>query len=96
MFFFEGARGGKIHLSISRKNSGMKLKLSITTLAKVNYQIDTDAIKENLIPNKITNHQSGIGYTSKADLLNVALFGMIAKEWRNKVATTQIALFARK
>lgn len=52
------------------------------TLAKVNYQIHTDAIKENLIPHKITSQQAGIVYASEADLLNVALFGMTAKEWR--------------
>src|SRR5699024_10167900 len=52
------------------------------TLAKVNYQIHTDAIKENLIPHKITKQQAGMVYASEADLLNVALFGMTAKEWR--------------
>jgi len=49
------------------------------TLAKVNYQIHTDAIKENLIPIEITKQQIGIVYATEADLLNVALFGMTAK-----------------
>jgi len=49
----------------------------------VNYQIHTDAIKENLIPHKITKVQAGIVYASEADLLNVALFGITAKEWRD-------------
>ncbi|MGV3609356.1 MAG: KilA-N domain-containing protein [Fluviicola sp.] len=51
-------------------------------LAKVNYQIHTDAIKENLIPREITKHQISIVYANEADLLNVALFGITAKEWR--------------
>lgn len=52
------------------------------TLAKVNYQIHTDAIKENLIPKAITKQQAGFVYATEADLLNVALFGFTAKEWR--------------
>ena len=52
------------------------------TLAKVNYKIHTDAIKERLIPPRITKTQSGVIYASEADLLNVALFGMTAGEWR--------------
>ena len=54
------------------------------TLAKVNYRIHTDAIKTNLIPARISNNakQSSFVYASEADLLNVALFGMTAKEWR--------------
>lgn len=54
------------------------------TLAKVNYHIHTDAIKENLIPKEITRQQAGFVYASEADLLNVALFGFTAKEWREK------------
>lgn len=54
------------------------------TLAKVNYRIHTDAIKENLIPKEITKQQSVFIYANEADLLNVALFGMTAKEWRDK------------
>ena len=54
------------------------------TLAKVNYQIHTDAIKEHLIPQEITKEQARIVYANEADLLNVALFGTTAKEWRSK------------
>lgn len=54
------------------------------TLAKVNYKIHTDAIKENLVPDKVTKAQSNIIYASEADLLNVALFGITAKQWRDK------------
>jgi len=53
------------------------------TLAKVNYQIHTDAIKENLIPKEVTKDQAGWVYASEADLLNVALFGITAKAWRD-------------
>lgn len=49
----------------------------------MNYQIHTDAIKENLIPAEITKQQANFVYASEADLLNVALFGMTAKEWRD-------------
>jgi hypothetical protein len=52
------------------------------TLAKVNYHIHTDAIKENLIPAALSPVQKSFVYANEADLLNVALFGMTAKEWR--------------
>jgi len=52
------------------------------TLAKVNYKIHTDAIKERLIPPLLTAAQTGIIYASEADLLNVALFGITAAQWR--------------
>lgn len=45
-------------------------------------RIHTDAIKENLIPHEITKQQAGLVYATEADLLNVALFGMTAKDWR--------------
>ena len=51
-------------------------------LSKTNYRIHTDAIKENLIHNKLTKAQIGITYSDEADLLNVALFGSTAKEWK--------------
>jgi hypothetical protein len=54
------------------------------TLAKVNYQIHTDAIKENLIPPELNKLQINRIYAEEADLLNVALFGCTAKEWREK------------
>ena len=53
------------------------------TLAKVNYIFHTDAVKEYLVPARIYNtKKEGVYYASEADLLNVALFGMTAKEWR--------------
>lgn len=52
------------------------------TLAKVNYKIHTDAIKDKLIPPRITRAQANHIYANEADLLNVALFGMTAGEWR--------------
>jgi hypothetical protein len=52
------------------------------TLAKVNYKIHTDAIKERLIPPRLTVAQTSIIYASEADLLNVALFGITAAQWR--------------
>ncbi len=51
-------------------------------LAKVNYLIHTDAIRENLIPDQLSAQQIGFIYASEADLLNVALFGVTAREWR--------------
>lgn len=51
-------------------------------LAKVNYLIHTDAIRENLIPDQLSTQQIAFIYASEADLLNVALFGVTAKEWR--------------
>ena len=51
-------------------------------LAKINYHIHTDAIKHNLIPAALTPLQTSIIYANEADVLNVALFGMTAKEWR--------------
>ncbi len=51
-------------------------------LAKVNYKIHTDAIKERLIPPRLTKAQTSIVYASEADLLNVALFGITAAQWR--------------
>ncbi len=53
-------------------------------LAKINYRIHTDAIKENLIPPEVTPQQSSVIYASEADVLNVALFGMTAKQWRDR------------
>lgn len=51
-------------------------------LARINYRIHTDAIKENLIPEELTPHQVSQVYASEADVLNMALFGMTAKQWR--------------
>lgn len=52
------------------------------TLAKVNYRIHTDAIQANLIPKALTKAQISLVYASEADLLNMALFGKTAAEWR--------------
>jgi hypothetical protein len=54
------------------------------TLAKVNYRIHTDAIKEKIIPSIITKKQESLTYANEADILNVALFGMTAKQWRDQ------------
>jgi len=51
-------------------------------LAKVNYRIHTDAIKENLIPKELSKYQIQFIYADEADLLNMALFGITAKQWR--------------
>lgn len=51
-------------------------------LAKINYRIHTDAIKTNLIPTELTTQQTSVIYASEADVLNVALFGITAKQWR--------------
>jgi hypothetical protein len=53
-------------------------------LAKINYHIHTDAIKHNLIPSELTPQQISYVYANEADVLNVALFGMTAKEWREQ------------
>jgi hypothetical protein len=53
-------------------------------LAKINYHIHTDAIKRNLVPKELTSKQAAVIYADEADVLNVALFGMTAKEWRAK------------
>lgn len=77
-------RGKEFQRLKDEENDRLKLNWSLQrTLAKVNYQIHTDAIKENLIPTEITKQQASSVYTSEADLLNVALFGMTAKEWRD-------------
>lgn len=53
------------------------------TLAKINYRIHTDAIQTHLIPAEVTAKQAAVTYASEADLLNVALFGQTAREWRD-------------
>ncbi len=52
-------------------------------LSKINYRIHTDAIKQNLIPERITEKQKSFIYADEADMLNVAMFGMTAKQWRS-------------
>ncbi len=51
-------------------------------LSKINYHIHTDAIKEHLVPRELTAAQASVVYANEADVLNVAMFGMTAKEWR--------------
>ncbi|MDW7727517.1 MAG: KilA-N domain-containing protein [Candidatus Methanoperedens sp.] len=63
-----------------RKQLGWDIKRN---LAKINYRIHTEAIKENLIPKEITKKQATRIYATEADVLNIALFGMTAKEWRD-------------
>lgn len=53
-------------------------------LAKINYRIHTDAIKENLIPKHLSKKQISLVYANEADLLNMALFGITAKQWRDE------------
>ncbi len=66
------------------ENDRLKLDWNLQrTLAKVNYHIHTDAIKENLIPKELTKTQTSFVYANEADLLNVALFGITAKQWRD-------------
>ena len=66
---------------IEQKQLGWDIKRNLT---KINYRIHTDAIKENLIPKKLTSIQTSFVYANEADILNVALFGKTAKEWRDK------------
>ena len=66
------------------ENDRLKLDWNLQrTLAKINYRIHTDAIKETLIPPSVTKAQASAVYASEADLLNVALFGQTAKQWRD-------------
>src|SRR3990167_4655175 len=64
-----------------RKALGWDIKRN---LAKINYRIHTDAIKTHLIPGKISRSEENLIYASEADILNLALFGLTAKEWREK------------
>ena len=52
-------------------------------LSKINYRIHTDAIKENLIPAEVTREQAAMKYADEADVLNIAMFGITAKQWRD-------------
>lgn len=66
------------------ENDRLKLEWNIQrTLAKINYHIHTDAIRENLIPNELSKSQISFVYANEADLLNMALFGLTAKQWRD-------------
>lgn len=72
------------HRLKSDENSRLSLPWNLNReISKLNYHIHTDAIKQNLIPPELTPQQIHFTYASEADLLNVALFGMTAKEWRD-------------
>jgi hypothetical protein len=69
-----------------KEDENQRLSLSWNlnrTLSKLNYRIHTDAIKEHLIPEEVTSAQASVTYANEADLLNVALFGKTAKQWRD-------------
>jgi hypothetical protein len=67
------------------ENDRLKLEWNLQrTLAKVNYRIHTDAIKEKIIPEKVTKEQASFIYANEADMLNVALFGKTAMQWHNE------------
>lgn len=67
------------------ENNRQKLEWNLQrTLAKINYSIHTDAIKERLIPPVLTSKHTSFIYASEADMLNVALFGITASQWREK------------
>ena len=63
------------------KQLGWDIKRNLT---KINYRIHTDAIRENLIPKQLTSSQISYVYASEADILNVALFGLTAKQWQEE------------
>ena len=70
---------------LEEENSRKNIEWNVSrTLAKINYKIHTDSIKENLIPKDITLNNQIKTYANEADLLNIALFSMTAKEWREK------------
>ena len=69
-----------------QKQLGWDIKRNLT---KINYRIHTEAIKENLIPKIVNPLQVSFVYANEADILNVALFGMTAKEWREKNPDTK-------
>ena len=67
------------------ENNRLKLEWNLQrTLAKINYHIHTDVIKETLIPKEVSKRQAALIYADEADLLNTALFGLTAKEWRER------------
>lgn len=66
---------------VEQKQLGWSAKRELT---KLNYHIHTDAIKHNLIPKELTAKQTSIIYANEADVLNIALFGITAKQWREE------------
>jgi len=68
-----------------QENDRLQLNWNLQrTLSKINYKIHTDAIKENIVPNLISKSQINFTYANEADLLNVALFGITAKQWKEQ------------
>jgi hypothetical protein len=67
------------------ENDRLKLSWNLQrTLSKINYQIHTDAIKDNLVPSRLNNKQISFVYSDEADLLNMSLFGITAKQWKEQ------------
>ena len=72
------------------ESNNLKLEWNLhRTLAKVNYKIHTDAIKESLIPKELGKQQISLIYANEADVLNMALFGKTAKQWREENPGTE-------
>ena len=72
------------------ENDRLQLDWNLTrTLAKINYRIHTDAIKENIIPRAIGKNEMAIIYANEADVLNVAMFGCTARQWRDKYPSAE-------
>jgi hypothetical protein len=67
------------------ENSRISLEWNVNrVISKINYKIHTDAIKDNLIPHLVSKQQQSFAYASEADMLNVALFGKTAREWKEQ------------
>ena len=67
------------------ENSRISLEWNVNrVISKINYKIHTDAIKDNLIPHLVSKQQQAFTYASEADMLNVALFGKTAREWKEQ------------
>lgn len=67
------------------ENSRLSLEWNLNrTLSKINYRIHTDAIKDFIVPNEISSKQAALLYANEADILNMALFGKTAQEWRSQ------------
>jgi hypothetical protein len=77
-------RGLKASCDGSRHSFNVLGNLLAGSTSKINYKIHTDAIKENLIPHLVSKKQQSFTYANEADMLNVALFGKTAKEWKDQ------------
>ncbi len=72
------------------ENKRLSLNWNLSrVLSKINYRIHTDAIKETIIPENVTKEQASLIYANEADVLNVALFGKTAKQWRDANPTAE-------